>query len=152
METLLKYVVDKETVAGKWTSHTRVKWESNYIWWLTVLWDPQLTKIHCGNFFVVLWPIPDDHFICKERNRSARHDNIEEMLLLIENSYLCEGFPDIDEVCGCRSHFPRRFTTWNNSVHFELSVSFRSAYCSIIKETYRSQQLLWEQAGESQKH
>ena len=48
--------------------------------------------------FVCHWLILNYHFIYKERNHSIRSGNIIELLLFVENSSLCEGLPDMDEV------------------------------------------------------
>jgi hypothetical protein len=40
------------------------------------------------------WPLPEDHTIYTERNRSIRGEGVKELLSLVENSSLCDGLPE----------------------------------------------------------
>ena len=40
------------------------------------------------------WPLPEDHTIYTERKRSIRGEGVKELVLLVENSSLCDGLPE----------------------------------------------------------
>jgi len=48
--------------------------------------------------FVYQWPIPDDHEIYKDTNRSVRKCCVKELLKKLECCNMCMGLPDSDEV------------------------------------------------------
>ncbi|CAB4003669.1 Hypothetical predicted protein [Paramuricea clavata] len=48
--------------------------------------------------FTYHWPIPDDHTLYREYNRSVQAENINKLLRSIESSQLCEGLPHIPDV------------------------------------------------------
>lgn len=98
--------------------------------------------------FIYQWPIPENHVVYKQFNRSVRHGNIHELLQLMQNSGLCEGLPDIDEVKDVvidsttqvqlpgtivRHSVRKQITT--EEPNFEVSVFLRSVDCRVIKET-----------------
>ena len=104
------------------------------------------------SLFTYHWPIPDDHTLYRKYNRSVRPENICELLRAIESSQLCEVLPPISEVKDiaidptsndripgtilCHS-IPKQLD--NNEAVYEVSVSFRSVDCTIVKEPQNHQ-------------
>lgn len=104
--------------------------------------------------FAYHWPIPDCHNIYQQRKRSVRYAEINELLSCTENSSLCEGLPEDDEVQSVatdpkgtplqtpgtivRHSVPKLVTVEN--AHFEVSVSYRSVACEVIVENSSSKQ------------
>ncbi|CAB4044150.1 Transposable element P transposase, partial [Paramuricea clavata] len=110
----------------------------------TMICDSGLTF----TLFTYHWPIPDDHTLYQEYNRSVRAENINKLLRSIESSQLCEGLPHIpdvkdiaidptsnDRVPGTilRHSVPKKLA--NNEAVYEVSVSFRSVDCTVLKES-----------------
>ena len=106
--------------------------------------------IHSGldfGVFVYQWPIPDDHEIYKDTNRSVRKCCVKELLKNLECCNMCMGRPDSDKVNDVvvypttqeympgdivHHSVPKERTT--EEPNFEVFVSSRSADCRVIKE------------------
>ncbi len=98
--------------------------------------------------FVYCWPIPEDHTLYRAQSRSVRPGNVGELLRSIESSQLCEGLPHLPEVKDValdptskdripgtilRHSVPKQLT--DDEAVYEVSVSFRSVDCDLLKET-----------------
>ena len=126
----------------------------------TMICDSGLTF----TLFTYHWPIPDDHTLYREYNRSVRAENINKFLRSIESSQLCEGLPHIpdvkdiaidptsnDRVPGTilRHSVPKKLA--NNEAVYEVSVSFRSVDCTVVKESPDHQDNLCKPCSDSLK-
>ena len=156
IEGLLTVLENEESI-GRWkvdkSNENKVRIElfdeSHSIPKYTVVVDSVVFEF---SVFVYQWPIPEDHSVYKQTNRSVRHSNIKELLRLLETSSLCEGLPDIDEIKNVvidpitqdqlpgtiiRHSVPKNLP---EEANFEVSVAFRSVDCRVVKETSKDQQ------------
>lgn len=157
IETLLMKLKEKENV-GRWKVNKSYENEIRIELYDECHIMPKYTVVIDSvlefSVFVFQWPIPDDHSIYRERKRSvkATHD-IDKLLHFLENSCLCDGLPDIDEIKSVavdptaqvqspgtvvRHSIPKLLST--EEAHFEVSVIFRCIDCLVIKETAQSHQ------------
>ena len=84
--------------------------------------------------FLYQWPIPDEHNLYKQSKRSIRNTDNNELLSSIENSSLCEGLPDDDEVISMAADPTRSPINTPERAQFEVSVFYRSLNCEVIVE------------------
>ena len=98
------------------------------------------------SIFAYNWPVPDDNEIFKETKRSVKYLEMAELLKSIQNSCLCEGLGQdenvlsvaVDPTCNpdpqsksiIRHSVPKAIPV--DDPHFEVSVSYRAVACEMI--------------------
>lgn len=109
----------------------------------TIIVDPALEF----SIYVYNWPLPDTHFVYKERKRYIKYNIVKELLQTIKESLLCDGLPDDDDVKSVvvdptsksapsgtvvRHSLPKAITH-EEEKQFEVTVVYRSVDCDMIK-------------------
>ena len=99
--------------------------------------------------FVFNWPVPDHHPIYKEQKRSIKYLDIAELLQRIENSRLCEGLKEDEDIMSVATGptgnpDPNHITIVHHTLpkaiqveepHFEVTLSYWSVACDMLVNT-----------------
>ena len=104
--------------------------------------------------FVYNWPVPEHHPIYKEQKRSIKYLNIYELLEKIENSTLCGGLQEDEDILSVATDptgipDPNPITIVRHTVpkainveepHFEVTLSYRSVACNMLVDSEHSKE------------